>query len=355
MPIITEAILNELNDDIMKIFDEKYFGLAKNTPEFKLFSQAQRIINLSDFKDAVYDDKPYLISTQNQHYLDKTVPAKATDACVILGSGDTVFELVNKDIKNIVAIDKNKLQELVFRLRYASMLTLSHKDFCSFLIDSNNHKFMSSDVFSTVKEGFSKDAETELKAWELLFRFNPRECFQKQLFKNVGGNPKTIIKTFPYLESKPTYYETRDKLEKSNIDIKIMSMLDYLKDNPDKKFDYMDITNILLFVYQLECEEDKNEFKKVILLLKNIFEQNLNYDGVLVLDYLFGVDFDDLTDEKIIDSKFKIANTIYKCTTELVEENFDIETFQVNKQIDGFGDKQDRILLTRKKYNNIDL
>ena len=355
MPTITESMLNELNDNIMKVFDERYFGLSKNTPEFKLFSQAQRLINLSDFKELVYDDKPYLISTQNQHYLDKTVPENATDACVILGSGDTVFELANRNVKNIVAIDKNNLQELVFWLRYASMLTLSHKDFCSFLIESNNHKFMSSDVFDTVKDGFTEDSQIELKTWELLFRFNPRECFQEQLFKNVGGNPKTVIKTFPYLESKPTYYETRDKLEKINLDIKIISILDYFIANPDKKFDYIDITNILLFVYQYECKNDKNEFKKIRTILKEIFKQNLNYEGVLVLDYFFGLDFDDLNEEKIKHADFPLVNTIYKSTSELLQESFELETFQLNKQIPGFGPNQDRILLTRKKYNNIDL
>ena len=59
----------------------------------------------------------------------------------------------------------------------------------------------------------------------------------------------------PFLRNKPGYYDLRTKLEKADIQIHIQDALEYLKQNPTQQFDYIDITNILLFIYQLQCED----------------------------------------------------------------------------------------------------
>ena len=99
----------------------------------------------------------------------------------------------------------------------------------------------------------------------------------------------------------------------------------------------------------MECNHNKDKFKTKILELRKIFEQNLNNDGVLVLDYFFGIDFDDLCEEEILNAKNPAVNRIYQISHELLTANFDIESFQIDPQINCFGDKQDRVLLTRKK------
>lgn len=344
-------LLDDFHTHMMDELIKNSLTLRKGMPGYELFNKAQKIMNIPGFGfvQEVYNDKPYLLSTQNQNYLGKTLPEHATSACVILSPGDTLFELVARDVKNIVAVDTNELQELVYKLRLASMLTLSHKDYCNFLVYTDNFRFMSEDVFKVVKEGFSKEDTKFLNVWENLFKINSRYEFEHQFFKNVGGNPKKVIQSLPYLRSKQNYYETKDKIEKVNIEIKIMSMIDYLLNNPSQTFDYIDITNILLFIYQFECGHNEEAFKTKILELRKIFEQNLNSNGVLVLDYLFGVDFEDLTEEKIQNAEFPLVNRIYQKSYELLNEHFDIESFQIDKQINGFGDKQDRVLLSRKK------
>jgi len=72
---------------------------------------------------------------------------------------------------------------------------------------------------------------------------------KQYFFKGIGGDSYKTTQSLSYLKSKSKYYELRDKLEKAHIRILTDSAIDYLKDTPEAKYDYIDITNILLFIF----------------------------------------------------------------------------------------------------------
>ena len=78
--------------------------------------------------------------------------------------------------------------------------------------------------------------------------------------------------------------------------------------------------------------------------LKGIFEYNLNEGGTFVLDYFFGVSLDG--DFSNMDSFVK---PIYIAIADFLKNNFDLESIRVEKQIPGFGNDLDNVILTRKK------
>lgn len=340
-------LLENRNDRVVQEILNKSCIISKTTPGFKQIAKAEGII-AQTIPDA-YINMPYLITTQNQRYLDSTLPENASSACVILGSGDTVFELVSRGINQIEAIDINDLQMMIYKLRYASLLTLSAKDYINFLINCYNHRFMSPEVFKNVKEGFSKNDIEAINFWECILSVNSREDLIEYFFKGVGGDSYKTVQSLSYLRSKSKYYELRDKIEKAKISIQVGDVISYLKSNPSTKFDYIDITNILLFIFQSECENNPELLSKIINDLKIIYENNLNINGVFVLDYLFGIIPSDLTNNIRDGLQIEYIRRIYKEVYEQLQETFGLESYTHNRLIDCFGNKEDTVLLTRKK------
>lgn len=345
-------VINKLaengNEKLLKEIMGSVSPVSKNMPGYDLLIKAQNIINYDGMNSDVYYDKPYLVTTRNQRYINKTLPEGASSACIILSAADTLFELISRDVKNIVALDINELQTLIYKLRRASILTLSAKDFENFLINPNSSKFMSIDVFKTVKNGFDQHDLEGVNVWEQLLSINPKEDLEKHFFKGIGGDVGKTVYSLPYLKRKVTYYELRDKLEKAKITIKLQSALDYLTENSEQKFDYIDITNILLFVYQLECKDNQNEFYKRIKTLKDIYRNNLNNGGTFVLDYLFGMHIEDLNNSPMSDQTSEYIRQIYQLTYQKLNDYFDLESINAEKLIDGFGPKSDTVIFTKK-------
>jgi hypothetical protein len=58
--------------------------LTRSTPGFKQIEKAQNIITKDGMDTDVYYDKPYLLTTRNQRYLDTTLPNGADSAFTIL-------------------------------------------------------------------------------------------------------------------------------------------------------------------------------------------------------------------------------------------------------------------------------
>lgn len=323
--------------------------LDKSMPGAKEIERAQKIINFSDVSPDLYTERPYLITTRNQKYLDKTLPNEAESAFTILSAGDTLFELVSRGVKDVTAVDVNDLQNMVYKLRRASIMTLSAKDFENFLINTHTNKFMSPEIFKTVKEALDKDDIAAQNFWEQLITINPKEDLANFLFKGVGGDVSKTLNALPFVKRKVSYYELREKLEKVHINILNVEAFEYFQANPEAKYDYIDFNNILLFTYQLECREKAKKYKQKLGELKTIYDKNLNAGGTFVIDHFFGITLDDL-DISGTDKVNEYTKKIYNLTYDYLCEIFDIESFNVSKLIDGFGNSQDTVLLARKKY-----
>lgn len=323
-------------------------ALTRSTPGFKYIEKAQNIITKDGIDSSVYYDKPYLLTTRNQRYLDTTLQEGAQSAFVILSAGDTIFELVSRGVNKIVTVDVNDLQPLIFKLRKAAIMTLKPSQFEQFLIDSKGYRFMSQDVYKDVRQAFDKNDQETINFWDNILEINPQDDLRQYLFKGIGGDISKTRMSLPFLRNKPGYYDLRTKLEKADISINLQDALEYLKQNPNQQFDYIDITNILLFIYQLQCEDKPEKFNDILKTLKEIYNTNLNNGGVFVIDYLFGVALSDLDNITMEDPDKRKVQEIYKITLEKLRELFELESCTASKLIDGFGPQQDTIIYTKK-------
>lgn len=322
--------------------------LTRSTPGFKYIKKAQDIITKDGVDPSVYYDKPYLLTTRNQRYLDTTLQEGAQSAFVILSAGDTIFELISRGVNKIITVDVNDLQPLIFKLRKASIMTLKPSQFEAFLINNKDYRFMSKDIYKEVRQAFDKSDQETINFWDKILEINPQEDLKQYLFKGIGGDVSKTRMCLPFLRNKPGYYDLRTKLEKVDISINLKDALQFLQENPDQKFDYIDITNILLFIYQLQCEDKPEKFYEVLKNLKAIYETNLNNGGIFVIDYLFGVSLSDLECITMEDQDKKKVQEIYKITLQKLRELFELETCTVSKLIDGFGPQPDTIIYSKK-------
>lgn len=326
----------------MEMFKDDIAFYPRYMPGADILLKAQNVINRDGIDPDVYIDKPFLFTTQNQHYLEKTLPKEVNNAFVILGTGDTLFELVARDIKSITALENNDLQMLVFKLRLAAFKTLSAIDYERFLLDSGSHKFLSYDVFKTVKEAL--DDEADINTWDILLSRNPKEDLMYHLFKVIDYDLNANKSLITYLRSKKGYYAVREKLEKASINIVFGDALEYLEKNPEIKYDYIDITNILLFIFQILCNSNPNQFAMVVNRLKKIFEANLNPNGVMVLDYWFNHTLENLgVGFEIKNANGLTSSDIYKSIYDALNSGFDLEMFNIKAR------EEDTVFLTRKR------
>ncbi|MBE6156210.1 MAG: hypothetical protein E7161_00480 [Firmicutes bacterium] len=353
--------INQLKKGIKQLLDSGNEALAKEIlaqthlirkemPGFSQIVKAQDIINKDGFDSTIYNDKPYLTTTENQRYLDVTIPGNASSACVILGAGDTVFELLSRGINKIVALDINELQLLIYRLKKASIMTLSAKDYESFLIDCNSSKFLSKKVFGNIKDGFNQREEDAYYFWKTILEVNPSEDIAKHLFKGLIQPASKIRFALPYLGNKKNYYELRSKLEQADIQLEQTDVISYLQ-NTELTFDYIDITNILLFYFQLDCSKNFDTLQKRMQMLKTIYNERLNSGGTFVFDYWFGFTIESMYTYVPTNEIQKMSVNLYRSIYENLLEMFEIETHTISGIIEGIRPDKDTILLTRKKNN----
>lgn len=345
--------MSVLKDKMMEYFFENFkensLIISKDAPEAALLHKAQSVILsepgvLSD----TYFFRPYLTTTQNQRYLAKAVPAKAKDACVILGAGDTLFQLLSQGILDITAIERNDLQILSYLLRASALDSLSNNEFEDFLLDFTGNKFLSEELFLKVKDHFGEKFGTEKEFWSKFLALNPVEDIKEYYIK--GGLEQSDLYAaryaLPYLSKKSKYYDVREKLKQAKIKIELSDAFDYLL-NCTRQFDYIDITNILLLSFQLDYESDPAKFKDCVKKIRFIYDNCLRTGGTFVMDYMFGVTVRDLKSDDIkipIDNpKDSLEHMVYDYTVENVKhakfvnasifealsEEFDLETFEV--------------------------
>ncbi|MBR2290584.1 MAG: hypothetical protein IJ867_08465 [Clostridia bacterium] len=241
-----------------------------------------------------YDDKPYVASTENLSYLkDFKIHG---NSLVILGSGDIVFQLVANGITSIKAIEKNALQMYVFALRKAAIKTLDYNLFFDFLLDVNSSNFLSFKIFNQyVKFGFSENEQEELKFWTIFLDSHSPVRISQVFFK--GGlehcSLASIKTSLRYLKNSSYYEACKENLKKAEISTILCDAFEFFE-NCDYHFDFINFSNILLFCAQgsIQLLEDKMQ------VLKRIYDNNLNKNGIFIVDYMFGLTSCELESQK---------------------------------------------------------
>ena len=318
--------------------------LDKNNPGADIALKIQSIINGD--QDAVYLNKPYLATTENQRLIGKILPLDAKNVASILGSVDNVFEFVAEGVGKIHVWDINSLQVAVYHLKRASILALSPKEYDQFLVDYTSKRFLSNDVFQTVKPAIFD--ESYQNAWDAIFGINPQEDLKKYLFKAIGIDLVKLRYGMPYLKNKSRYYKVKDELPKADITISNGDIVSGILSSSEK-FDFIHFSNFLLFAYQLDCNSDQELFRSKIKQLREVYDNHLNPGGVMLLDYWFGAKADTLNQYSLDTETEELSRKIYQCTYDYLKQDFDLETCPVERVIVGLPDSQDTAIYTKKR------
>lgn len=144
------------------------------------------------------------------------------------------------------------------------------------------------------------------------------------------------------------YYTLKDNMDKVQIEIHTEDALTYLKRHPEQKFNYLDITNILLYIYQIECENDPKKFIEVLESIKEIYDVNLLDEGTFVFHYFFGASINSILD-KVNPDLFSAAIDSYRQTFLYLKEHYDLKSMSVEKIVNLETMCNDTLLYTKKR------
>lgn len=313
---------------------------------------ATGIIACGDCIPEGYLLKPYLCGNENQSHIQGLIKPEYENACVVASSGNTVFEVVRNGITDITAVDVNELQILIFKLRLASALALNNVEFERFLLDLNFKGFLSFETYEKLIKRRIKDVDTA-NFWSELLKFFPNQVIATSFVK--GGLERTDIynckRMLPWLKNGGNYNAMRRNLMKAKIEIQICDIIEYLLRHPNLEFDYIDFSNILLYIYQEGTEQNYKKVSEALDNIKRIFEKNLKNGGTFAIDYMFGINKHDLLASNIkLNSNQRLLRDLYfKVYNELSKE-FPLETIEIAKagQATPLNGSTDMILVARK-------
>ena len=178
----------------------------------------------------------------------------------VLGSGDQIFSLYNRDAKEVESFDINSLAFYYFYLRKWSIL----------YYDEYYPNVFSNDEINKIIKCVRPSDENELDAlkyWEnYLTHFS--SYFTNYLFFRNSGPDKNRIKDLKKLKEKLVSKDFKFH----NIDLS--------KDRVDSKFDYAIISNIL--------EYYPNDCKAMQTIVSNLYDM-LSDNGKVIVSYLMNL------------------------------------------------------------------
>lgn len=294
---------------------------------------ATGVIMCGDIIPEGYMLKPYLCGNENQNHIQKLIKPLYESACLVASSGNSVFEVVRNGITNITAVDINELQMLIFKLRLASVLSLNNVDFEKFIVDLRTRGFLSAETFEKIIKKRMNDFEAA-DFWSEFLKLFPPQLIATNYVK--GGLERTDIynckRMMPWLKNGGNYNAMRRNLMKAKIEFQICDIIEFLLKNPDRKFDYIDFSNILLYIYQEDTEQDYKKISEALDNIKRIFERNLKDGGTFAIDYMFGTSINDLKNPNLkLTPNQQMLHELYFKVYEQLSREFSLEALEVPK------------------------
>lgn len=317
--------------------------ISKDTVGVKDIQNAFKIIN-SPIPN--YNELTYFFPTENLRYIKEFELSEKNSAFTITGSGKSILELVRQGYKKVVSVDTNPFTSHILKLNLAAVRCLSSKEYDKFLLNCDHQYFLSKDIFSNIVDGFNND-EKSINFWDCVL-INDKEDLLKYFFKPISSDYYHIKYGLPFMKD---YYTLKDNIDNVQIESYTDDALNYLKRHPEQKFNYIDITNILIFVYQIKCGNDTKKFIKLLKSLREIYDINLLDEGIFVLDYFFGADINSVLGKADSDL-LSVAKEAYSQTFLYLRENYDLESISVEKIINLEQKCNDTLLFTKKRRNS---
>lgn len=203
----------------------------------------------------------------------------------VCSSGDHIFNLINKGIKEIDTFDINPLTYYYLNLRMAMMIELSYKNFIEYLADlSFGIKKREYEKFLKIKDSIRKPYDYY---WDEIFKENilsKEQSFTEA--RTVIGKlctnfiPEQLSRQSNlYYSSEEEYEKAKENLNDCKIDFKCCDIRDIPK-NFSSKYDKILLSNISDY---LELNSNK-EFNDIIV---NKLAPLLNDKGEIIAAYIF--------------------------------------------------------------------
>lgn len=228
-------------------------------------------------------------------------------------SCDQIFDLISYGSRKIDHIDINPFVKYYYYLKKVGIEKLSLSEFCDFFHFKgyiNDPKLLNDEVYYNL----SKDLPVDAKFfWDGLYEDYTPNQIKDKLFFHEGLNTKSLIVNNNYLHEN-NYKLLRKQISSSSINFINKNIIDII--NMDLKYDYVILSNIFDYLFNLKSYYDKEELMENYYLYKlflNKLDNVLNCDGIVFFHYFFGTKYNDtLTDiRKIFKNNSNIQEIIF--------------------------------------------
>lgn len=202
----------------------------------------------------------------------------------VLASGDQIFDMVLKGIKNVDAFDCNRITEYyALGFKKTAIETLNYYQFLE-LFDYEKRKKLKSEMEDYV---ISCSPEEYKKFWQELFYNLKQQGVNASVFDFVRGSSIRDVllnNRCNYLKTNENYTRLQNELRDSNIAFKYND----IKNLPTEygKYDFIFLSNILDYFGDIYYEHSEHEaLNSSLVLLQKIYNVNLNKPGEILLTY----------------------------------------------------------------------
>lgn len=296
-----------------------------------------------DFSDGKLNcsSKIYPFTTENLKGELEPFDLTGKDVLTVMGSGDQVFEHFLKGAKNIDVFDLNPLTEPYYYLKLAAFLRkVPREEFFSFLSAKSlilqnkiNKQVLNQETYQRIQPFLQGDYQ---KFWNYLFETYTRSEIRRLdgLFTSDEMKYQDLEQMLNYSEEEQ-YQRLLDNV--SNLSINFLNLsIQELPYKLNKKYDFINLSNIIRYADDMWKENSIEEFKKIT---DNLIPF-LNEDGILIVGYLY--EYQTISHQSIYQPELRekyYPGTIY-----------DYYTFKGVSSIKyGYSDKyQDAILVYQK-------
>ena len=237
--------------------------------------------------------KVYFSSNENiKEYLNLVDFNNKNNALTVMGSGDHLFNLINKGIKYIDTFDTNLLTKyFVLGLKYAMIKKYSYNEYLNIYSKLININTSLDDITVIINDLLDYMDVRYKKYWDVIINYNYKEQKEKDTDINliyllfINLEPVNFIKEGNiYLNSEEDYNKLKSIIDRINISFNNINATNLSKVYKEK-YDFILLSNILDYFNKYFYKEfDIYSLKQYIEELKKILDD----EGIIFLKYIFG-------------------------------------------------------------------
>ena len=238
--------------------------------------------------------KVYFSTNENINaYLNLIDFNNKKSALSVMASGDHVFNLINKGIKNIDAFDTNQLTEyLVLGLKYAMIKKYNYNEYLETYKKLTNINTNLEELTTIISDLLIFMDNKYKKYWQEIVNYNyllqkDKESINLIYMLFINIEPLNFMRLGNnYLNNEEEYNKLKNTIDNVSIDFKNVNAINLYKVY-NKKYDVILLSNILDYFnkyYSIGNNIfDYKELRKYVNDLKSILDDN----GVIFLKYIF--------------------------------------------------------------------